>query len=326
MSLTRASYLLIFLTPCQGWLHSSCDGCFVNAVDPLQTSESVYLLQASAEVTSVFVSVVQPKKRADTKSQYWYGDPGLVVLKRSKSNASDWSSAACLLTGVTRTNDCELVMDPSMQYCCLPFSCLAAKRGHGSAGYHFRIATYSSASVDIQRVRNSAHFRQAGTRVVHQTMMSNETKLIYPVSHQGAIICVHGEGCLFFLALNGSDDEYLSIKLSFELKDGIILAFGENDGTHDVAPGRERLLAVLVRSGKVSTTTGLNFRYLSASIPAKRASTANSTATGLDRLGSSVELTVLADMLARSIDPCRVCVRGGDTIDTYLWIPQLGAT
>ena len=64
-----------------GWHHTSQAGTWSRTKDPLRSSTHFYRLVLS-ETTSAFISLIQPKKRANTESSYWYVDPSLVILRR----------------------------------------------------------------------------------------------------------------------------------------------------------------------------------------------------------------------------------------------------
>ena len=72
----------------KGWKHTSKEGNFLpNPSDPLQSSNNFYLL-STKEKSWAFISLVQPKKRANTKNQFWYTDPSMMVQKRKKGTSA----------------------------------------------------------------------------------------------------------------------------------------------------------------------------------------------------------------------------------------------
>jgi hypothetical protein len=68
-------------------------------------------------------------------------------------------------------------------------------------------------------------------------------------------------------------------------------------------------------------------RYLSGivAINAQKGSSQTSSSNKFTGFRSRVDLSMAGDLIASSIDPSQVSNRGGDTLDTFLWIPQLGA-
>lgn len=272
-------------------------------------------------MTVVYLSIIQPKKRAETKTKYWYCDPSFVVLRRCPGS-QDWIYAACVFSGVKRANYCEITMNPLCEYCCIPFSSLASRKDKEE--FPFRITTYSSAHVSRTREQISTIHRDAALRIIHQRLLTNETKLLYPVASKSILVCVQGEGCMFFLALNGSDDHFLSVKLSFRLQDGVLLAFGENDWTYDIAPRSQRVIGVLTRSGKMTATTEMSFLYLSGVISVKKDNRPSAKVGAHPEFGCSIGL--MGDLMTRCIDETQINERGGDTVETYLWIPQIGSS
>jgi hypothetical protein len=293
-------------------------------MDPLTSSRHVYLLKPSTR-TMASVSLVQPKKRSNTQSKYWYCDPNMLIL-RKKPQEDRWTCEARALVGTNRTSHCEVFLDPNYIYCCVPFSCVAHKSN--TVDFDLRLTVYSASPVSLERRDNYDGCREDALRVLHGELLRREDKLFYPVSSGGLLACIHGEGCLFFVAVNGSHDQYLSLRLMIEVQDGILIVFGSNEDTHDIAPRSQRLLLVLSRTAKFSPATHLNFRYLSSTVPVKSGRTA--APVGRDKhpvsFGGTLDITLAGDLIAGSFDPTRISNKGGDTVDTYRWIPQIGAS
>ncbi len=98
------------------------------ATDPLVSSQQVYCFNVS-ERTWAYISVMQPKKRANTKTQYWYSDLSMVILRRPRGTDEDWSCQDCIVQGCSRCCSCEILLDPCDEYVCVPFSHGAHTRG-----------------------------------------------------------------------------------------------------------------------------------------------------------------------------------------------------
>jgi hypothetical protein len=130
----------------QGWKYASIDGMFsCEATDPLVSSQQVYCLNVSKR-TWAFISVIQPKKRANTKTQYWYSDLSMVILKRPRGTDDDWSCEDCIVQGCSRCCSCKILLDPSNEYVCVPFSHGAPTCG-SLQDNPFRVTLYSSSTV-----------------------------------------------------------------------------------------------------------------------------------------------------------------------------------
>lgn len=321
----------------QGWVHNSVEGLVISGCDPLASSQFVYSLTVS-QTTQAFVTVIQPKKRSNTKSLYWYCDPSMLLLRRLQNG--EWQCVACIFSGVKRQNHVDVFLEAGCRYYCVPFSCLASQQELYSdrATYPFRLMTYSSESVVIEPhsaadCKGYSEFSlvdAAVTSLLHKELLARDFKLVYPVAASGALACVHGEGSLYFLAINGACDDYLSLRLTVDLPDGLLIVLGRSEDSYDLPPNSQRLCLVVASNGKQSVATELNFRYMSSSVSVKRRpASANQSdhrrLVARQQLGSGIDLSLSGDLLTGNIDPGTIQTSGGGTIDTYLWIPQLGA-
>jgi hypothetical protein len=313
----------------QAWVHASADGSFIPGSDPIATSQFVYNLSVS-KTTQAFVTVIQPKKRSNTKSQYWYCDPSIILLRRLQNKELQY--VACVFSGVKRQNHVDVFLEAGFQYYCLPFSCLASQRGGERRTFPFRLSTYSSESVTIERLSDnndvSAAVRDAAVLSAHKELLSRESKLVYPVAAHGILACVHGNGSLYFLAMNGACDHYLSLRITVELPDGLLAVFGCAEDSYDIPPNSQRLCLVVATNGKQkSAATDFNFRYMSSfvSVASRPLPGGDNGIRAQKQLGSSIDLSLVGDLLTGSIDPSTIQMTGGGMVDTYLWIPQLGA-
>jgi hypothetical protein len=317
----------------QGWTHSSSDGKFVNGSDPLTSSQFVYFL-SMAQTTQAFVTVIQPKKRSNTQSKYWYCDPCLILLRRLNGHCENtaWQCVASSFTGIKRQIHVDVFLEAGYTYACIPFCCLASKREECQATFPFRLSVYSLHPAQIKSSpvvsEEFAPVWTAALGLIHRELLSRETKLIYPVSVASLLVCVHGEGSLYFVAINGAMDTYLSVRLTVDLPDGLLVVFGQPEDSFDIPPTSQRLLAVVSSNGKRSSATEFTFRYLSSTVTVEstRTTRARQSATPRQeqRLGSIMALSLNGDLLTNDVDPRAIKSSGGGTIDTYLWIPQLG--
>jgi len=300
-----------------GWKHSSCDGRFLaGAHDPFKSS-SHYFGLVVRENTFAFLSIIQPKKRANTKSQYWYADPSFVVLKR-RNGSVKWECEKTATAGMERIATVEVFLEPSYQYSVIPFSFRA---DHVSP---FRIATYSAKPVDI-----SPHDVQDIKIVVplshlHRHLLKDERRLEYVVAPQAVLVCVHGQRCLYFLVANASSDHILSLRLCVKLQKGLFPSYGKSGDVCDVPPKCERIAMVISSDGTLSSAVSLNFTYASDTVKTC-SSTSSHAKTNDPYFGGSIELSVLGELLASNAHPSSNQNKGGDTIETYQWLAQIGS-
>lgn len=305
----------------EGWVHASVDGA-LQPRDPMLSSKFIYTLTVQ-ERTWAFISILQPKKRANTTTRYWYCDPSMVIMKRRR-NATEWECEASTLNGVARRSDCEIFLDPDFEYCVVPFAGLPKTN---KTAYPFRLTSYSSTPVEIDP-RSLAYIdREVVATNVHKQLLKNERKLIYAIAPQGVLMCVHGRGCLYFTGINSSAEHFLSLRLSIDEVPGIILALGTNNDTHDVPPRKQKVLMVISTNGKFSPTTQITFRYMSdvVSLGSTSRTTSNKSRGVQFSLSDAVEITMAGDLVANNASTSSTSNKGGDTLDTYSWIPQLGS-
>lgn len=302
----------------EGWIFTSCEGIFMDSHCPLGSSRYSYEITPSCR-TWAFVSVVQKKKRANTKSKYWYSDPSMILLKKRRNEIEEWACETVIFAGVQRSTDAEVFLDPMYTYRCLPFSCVGSNS-------NFRLTVYSAESVTIEKTETHS-LRGHAITLLHKRLLGREHKLYYPVSSKALILVVHGSGCLYFLTVNTGEKDYLSTRFEFDLPEGLLLVYGKNMDSVDTRPQSQRIVAIVASNGRLSAATHVKFRYLSSFIPSKKGTSQSSnTLATTQALGDGVDLSLASELLVASIDDQRVSVKGGDEIETFHWIPQLGAT
>lgn len=240
------------------------------------------------------------------------------------SNTIEPSCDAIILAGVTRAVTSEVFLDPAFTYYCVPFSFISRS---ANCNFDFRLTVYSASSILIDTVTaGESIYRSSIVEKLHRELSGRQHKLLYNVAEACVLSCVHGEGCLYFVIMNGSSHSYLSLNLNVDEADGILPVFGKTRDTHDVPPRTQRLLVVLSRTGKTSNTTQVSFRYMSSIVPARGPKGSPGVPrTEVIRFGSNVALTLAGDLLTGTVEPSSFQEKGGDTIDTYLSIPQLGS-
>ena len=224
-----------------------------------------------------------------------------------------------------------MMLQPTYEYLFVPFSFLVVRQRNGS--FPFRFTTYSSEKIIVEPLTNNSYFGTVLTTSIHKKLLSSEPILWYHVAHQCLLVCVPCSGCLYFLALNDNPDHFLSIKLSIEEQDSLIIAFGRFTDTYDVAPRNQKLLAVITRNGKqLATATDLTFRYLSSVVTTTqgiddKSMKMNSSKVPLveKKMSHAIELTMAGELMTNNM--CQpIEMMGTHSIDIYSWIPQLGSS
>jgi len=291
----------------QDWFHSSEECRFESSSDPMLSSSAIFLVSATTK-TWAFLSAVQPKKRANTQSQYWYCDISLLVVKRRIVNSSetpgDWIGEECRLQGVQRICDCELFLDPDYEYCIIPFSfgtCSGMKTIDPIQSFCF--STYSSSPVHVQRLSRGAS-TLGSLRVVstlHKEILKVDDKVLHILGPQCCLLVAQGRGCVIFVALNASTTHCLQLRLCIDLKDPILLAYGKNDDVHVVYPRAQLLCLALTCDGR-QQSANISYSFWSDSMTnASMGPTSAPSVLGSDvrsrLLGSNIELTLSGDLL-----------------------------
>jgi len=305
----------------KGWIHDGIDAFFRGGRDPLQTSDCAYRI-VSKEDTPAFVSIVQQKKRAQTGNTFWYIDPAFIVLRRKLTVLNGvWEHEASSIVGVKRVSTVEVLLSPEYEYVCLPFSCIAGGKREQEQS-PFRLCTYSASSINISAISKDVGYMQSAASLLHGELLRSEHHLSYPCAQPGLLACFQCQGCVYFSVINGSSNNFITMKFKLKAPKGIISAFGGDGDTHDIPPRSQRVIAWASGDGKFSAATSLSFTYLVDTVPVRTTHTAKTLPV---RLGMKVPLSTKSEELLGSMDASTISNRGGDTIDTYLWIPQIGS-
>jgi hypothetical protein len=302
----------------------------------LSSSKLAYFFHTPGRTVSATLSLIQPKKRAHTDSSFWYCDPSFILLKRRRNmGGSSWERASCVVSGVMRQSYVDIMVENDTEYCCIPFSCVACLSP--SSHYPFRLVLYSSSKIDVVTTANhDALLQESCLGALHQHQLSSQVKLLYPAQPKALLACIHGTSCVTFIAINGYTDRYFSMKLMVsDLPKGLLVTFGREES--DLPPQTQAICLVVSTDSRQSAATEFSFRYLSTvteALAPTSGSSCGAEATHYRRpphlnrqhqFGSKLQLGVAGDLLATSIEPHSCRASGGDKIDTYLWIPQLGA-
>jgi hypothetical protein len=267
------------------------------------------------EKTFAFISIIQPKKRANTTSTFWYSDPSMIVLKR-RDTTSDWECEKIVTCGMIRSSTLEVFLEPCYEYCIVPFSFKSAQESS------FRVSSYSAKNVNIKPVSIQQINGQAAIKHLHRHLLKDERKLQYVVAPKAVLVCVHGQRCLYFVAVNASHDHILSLRLCVKLPKGLALSHGTSGDVIDVPTRSQKILMVVSSDGTLSSAVSIAFTYASDTVSTKGSTRRASSGQAL---GAAVELGMAGDLMASSVDPDCSRNKGGDTIETYQWLSQIGS-
>jgi hypothetical protein len=146
----------------------------------------------------------------------------------------------------------------------------------------------------------------------------------YAIASKGLLMCIHGQDCLYFLVLNASPDHYLSVRLTLDVKKGVLLAYGQNGDTHDVPPRAQKILMVALSDGTDSAAASVAFSYVCDTIATSNRS--RFIMKGQAGIGSVVDLSMAGDLIAGEVTADVATSMGGDTVETHHWLAQLGSS
>ena len=180
--------------------------------------------------------------------------------------------------------------------------------------------------IQFQPEETTNHQRLVAVRELHNNLLGDERKLVYRVSTRCALVCVHKRGCLYFIAINGAIDTFLSIRIKVRQEQGAIFSAGNNGDTHGIPARCQNIVLVVCTAGKSSSnTTELAFNYVSDA--ERRESNLNGFAHSKQNfsLTRSVDITMTGDLASSLVPSEGVVDKAGDTVGIFSWIPQLGA-
>ena len=263
---------------------------------------------------------MQPKKRANTLSGYWYADPSILVLKR-RHNDKHWETEAVSLNGFVRSCTVEVFLDPQYEYCCVPFSC----KLHGCEA-RFRVGAYCANQVTMQTQPHNPTHHRAALRFIHRRLVNDERKLVYRVAHKAVLLCVLQHRCLYLVAVNAATDKFVSLHLGVKIPNGVLAAYGLARDTHDIGPQSQRILLVVASDGTQSSATSISFTYVSDAVTTNRDHARQpADKTRKINLNSAIDISLAGEMVvAQAGGPVRG--KGGDTIETFQWLNQIGSS
>lgn len=277
----------------QGWIHTSADGVFVHGVDPLLSSKSIYQLSVS-KTTQAYLSIIQPKKRSNTKSQYWYCDPSMMLLRKVRdTEAEQWEYVACTLNGVTRQCHLEVFLEANQTYICVPWSCAV------SSDHRFRFVTYSGSAVQVKSLPDIDSNNNDDAAIItsvrdctlrnlfSELILCTDGRHIHPIiavnGMNGLLIGTYGDSqsSLYVLAVNGSPEHYLSVRMNGNnITEGkfVCTIMGQHKNVtsmtyqdFDIPPMSQQILLVVTHNGTRNRKEKQNhpsFRYVSTWVKA----------------------------------------------------------
>jgi hypothetical protein len=189
----------------------------------------------------------------------------------------------------------------------------------------FRITSYSAEGVEIEKIPHTmvVDRNRDALSLIHRHLIMDERKLLYVVAPKGMMLCCNGYQCMYFLAINASHEHFLSLRLQLKLQKGIIISYGMNNATHDIPKRSMQILAVVSSDGTVSSAVSISFVYSSDVITSTATDAAISRAP--PKLNNAIDISMAADLLANNVEPESSQNKGGDTIETYQWLAQVGA-
>ena len=299
------------------------------SADPLLSCRDIFIARVQTN-TWAFISLVQPKKRANTLTQYWYCDTSLIVLKRKLMSNDVWEGEKAVFQGVQRVCDCEVFLDPKYEYCFLPFShicgggvCNSTIQGEYKGRSRFRFTTYSSNEIFLEKKKRHQMAHILFVTALHKELLKTERKIQYVLGPQCTLVAIQGPGCVYFVVANASHSNFMLLHLTIEMKRGVLLVYGQNADTHAVPPRTQSIILVLASDGRFSSDS-VSFSYKTDSQQSKLKSQSPGSPVTPKKypyagLGTKLELTIAGDYLASGVSTRGECMNGKGTLDASLW-------
>jgi hypothetical protein len=222
----------------QGWVHTSINGRFVPGLDPLLSSSSVFEISVT-KTTEVYISVIQPKKRSNTRTKYWYCDSSMILMRAKGDCDGPYECVSCSLNGAVRQSHMEVFLEEGFKYFFMPWSCiLSTMHSSNKPGDHcrrFALSTYSAAPVamkpvsDVKNEGDAVLSKPVAERVRQLALWSlfseiipcNDGRLVFPIveksgNNYGLLMGIYGanQALCYFIALNGSSNHILSLRIT----------------------------------------------------------------------------------------------------------------
>ena len=107
----------------------------------------------------------------------------------------------------------------------------------------------------------------------------------------------------------------------------VVASFGRADDCYDIPPQSQTLCLVVASNGKEQSnlSTNFKFRYVSSFVSTRASDGTRRHQKSCSNLQNPIDLTSSGELLTKGVSESEINMVGGETIDTYSWIPQLGA-
>ena len=226
----------------------------------------------------------------------------MIILKR-RQVGDEWEVEQVVTCGMIRSCTLEVFLEPSNDYVVLPFSFKTDKLSH------FRIASYSAKSVQISPETMKQIDIKGPVYHLHRHLLKDERKLLYTVALGSVLVCCHGVRCLYFLAINASNDHILSLRLCVKLLKGFCLTHGVSGDVCDVPARSQKIVMVVSSDGTLSSAISLDFTYASDTVKTKADKTAQ--VFGGSSIGDPIAVSMAGDLLTSAVGLNDPCNKGG---------------
>jgi len=300
----------------KGWIHSSFDFSIMPLSNALSSSSHYFKIQVATK-TWTFLSIVQPKKRANTLSRYWYYDMSLLVLKRRllETDSSGWIGEKCLLQGVQRSCEIEIFLDPAYEYIAVPVS-FGWSKGEvtlnpSELDRSIRFATYSSNSLIIEPVTIATRLsvpiinQSSLLSCFHRDVLKMPWREQHTLGPQCVLSVSRGSCCAYFVVLNASNTDCLQLRLLLQTKSTKVYPVcGGMDDLYMIPPRSEKICVVLLCDGREAHVSSVLYSYYSDAMQKSQARSAAPQRTEPlpdPSVGSTVDITFSSDLLAGSV-------------------------
>jgi len=299
------------------WVHASFDFQIAPLADALSSSSHYFTIQVK-ERTWAFLSIIQPKKRANTLSRYWYYDISLLILKRrlqQSSSANDnWIGEKCILQGVQRSCEVETFLDPSYEYIVVPIS-FGWSSGDiaidpSKLDRTIRFTTYSSNALQIDPIvktsRPALFIMNQMTLLscLHREVLKMAWKQEHVLGPQCVLSVTQGCCCAYFLVLNSSHSDCLQLRLVLQIKNNNVctVVCGSMDDVYMIPPRSEKMCVVLICDGREARVCSVLYSYFSDAMQksdgGRMVSSQQKEAMKDPSIGARVDITFASDLAA----------------------------
>ena len=212
----------------------------------------------------------------------------MMLLRQIKGEENErWEYVSCTLNGVTRQCHLDVFLEEHQTYFCVLWSCTT------SSDHPFRFVTYSGSPVAVKPLPDTENRTDGDSTVssareytmrqlFSELILSNDGRHIHPIidrnDMRGMLIGTYGgtQSSFYVLAVNGSRDHYLSIRINGEnITDGQFVctplgqkrnAFSMQHQDFDIPPTSQQFLLVVTHTGTRNRKEKQNnpsFRYVS---------------------------------------------------------------